>query len=182
MYAGTHIAVGAAIGAAVYQTFELLPSKFRPDDAVVLGISSVAGLVSHFVLDAIPHSEYGGLDIFHIPLYFVLIPEVILISLIVTFLGAVPIQSSRNIMIAAGGFAGAFPDVAWITCSWFDRLLGQSHAFSRFVFSTHGYWHATESMQMLDSMIIQFILIFNALTILNYTRRIYILKHPAEGF
>lgn len=174
MYAGTHIVAGATAAAMVYRGCELLPTKVVPPLSVVQAASFFAGVATHFFLDAFPHSEYAGFDIFHIPLFLILIPEMILVCTSIHFWGCAGGPAIRNGIIALGAFGGAVPDMAWMACSWFDRFMGASHSFSRLVYSVHGYWHATESLQMLYSVPMQIFILLNCVVLLNRTRSRYL--------
>lgn len=139
MIATTHLAVGAASGLAV----QGLISPDASGTAKVL-VAFAAGLVSHLVLDAIPHREY---NVNGLTLWTVLSLEVATVFLFVLSLHN---KLLLNLVIFAGMTGGALPDFVELAYQYFLQWpvlanLGQIIHFFHFCqtpsgFTLNYYW------------------------------------------
>ena len=149
MIATTHLAVGAAVGlwgARLAGAFTIYNPPFvRP--IVQTGVAFLAGALSHFMLDAIPHND--GIYKTALGTTSVLIPELAVVFSII--LGLVLSKELDPVMVFAG-MAGA---------AWFDLfdMLG-------IAVPIHEVLHSAHKPGLVGSMIVQLIIAIVALLFL----------------
>ena len=124
MVASTHLTTGAAIGtaAAVYLSdFQWL---------IGVGRAFIFGVVSHFLLDMIPHSEKGLYSECGYRFLLVLFAEIAISLLLIFYLGIFwAYEDVTNYMILAGVVGSALPDAPHVFIGafkihwgWLDRF------------------------------------------------------------
>ncbi len=152
--------MGGAGGVAMYRGSRSWPSWFACNIAFIIGIAT------HFLLDSVPHSEYDGLTIFQLPLYAILVPEVLVTSFLIFLFGCSPVNVRRNVLIGLAAFGGALPDCILIGSQLVFRhgmptLLWQLNQF-------HKYCHTTyPSLPMGWGIAMQLVVMFAGMTVLS---------------
>lgn len=124
MNASLHLAGGAAMGILAQSS---LPSNSSSMERV--GVSFVAGFLSHILLDAFPHQEYNLRDL---KLGFVLFFE---IAAMLVLLLSVKSSPLNNLIVFFGMLGGAIPDVIELAhayvfnWSWLEKLGSKIHFY-----------------------------------------------------
>lgn len=136
MIAFGHTAIGAAVGIAAYQ---LIGPNVPPLEGVLL--SGVAGTVSHYVLDAVPHGHFFVGGDFRKQIKPVLIFDLGLGVCLFVVWSLASVRTSLVFLFILFGIGGAqLPDVidGLMATGWLPRrgLLKTEHAFHQ---ATH--WH-----------------------------------------
>lgn len=143
MIASTHLTAGAAVGMLSYRYL------FRSDSIGGLGGALAAGILSHLVLDMIPHSEEelyrpdGSNQFMSLILVWELGMTFLAIYLCAPLAGS---GSYQNFYLLSGLVGGALPDVPHVLMEIFDldwkwlKAVDQVNVFFHTSFHAPSFW------------------------------------------
>lgn len=147
MIAATHVAIGVATGLLAVKLAENIGQPQEPSKIV---IALIAGTLSHYILDAIPHKELiydtriGTLPVLAVELFIITIA---IFSM--TFSRDLPFW-----VILSGFIGGAWPDFIPMA----EYLLGENKIMTA-LNGFHDFWHSSYSPAPIPSMIFQLSLV-----------------------
>ena len=154
MIASTHVAVGAVAGLWAAKLAENSGLEQGPSKVI---IALIAGTLSHYVLDAIPHNEviYDT----HIGALPVLTAELLIIT--ITIFSATFSEDLSFLIILSGFIGGAWPDFIGISGNFLaeNKLITALNGF-------HDHWHSSYSPAPIPSLTFQLLLVVISLLLL----------------
>src|SRR5438128_2322409 len=119
MFASTHIIWGGLSGSVSYRVLQKTPTWL-----IFLG-AMLFGQASHFLLDSVPHAEYDGLGYFDLPLYAILIPEMLFFGLLTYIAGCGPNHEDQDKAVWIGAAGGVLPDVLLASSQFLQHFWGR---------------------------------------------------------
>jgi hypothetical protein len=171
LIASTHILTGAAVGAAVVGL-----NKKNRNLLLVSVCVFLLGIVSHFILDLVPHVEYGiakykflFLTIFSIELA---------LSLLLVFMSSIDLISNRKglLMVGLGVLGASLPDIPDVLYYSFGFDWPWIMDWMEF----NGLFHANSVTKPIASMEVQLLIAALGCVILHTMNLIYRRKQMKE--
>ncbi len=147
MIAATHVTVGAAVGLWAVKLAENIGLEQEP---LKIAVALIAGTLSHYMLDAIPHSD--AIYNTRIGIWSVLAVELFIITIAVFSLSF--FRSLPLLVILFGFIGGAWPDFISILINFMDgnKVIIALNGF-------HDFWHSSCVPALIPSITFQLALV-----------------------
>lgn len=160
MIASPHIFAGAAIGTAVEKFFPEKPKSLKISAAFMIGV------MSHLLMDAIPHSEiYSGY--FFLSFWEILIFELSLVFFCVfKFVFSKPYRNFNNLVIFSGVLGAMILDVLKLFTDVFQMKLWGLNLINQF----HVFIHSRQTISFWPGFIYQILLSVAFFFVIKYIK------------